>query len=85
VSADRPYTVEAAAAHLACSPANIRNLCRTGKLRHFRVGCTERGPIRIPADAMAEFERCASAPQPAVEPAADQAERVWGARLARLS
>jgi hypothetical protein len=50
----------------------VRNLCRAGKLRHFRVGCTERGPIRIRAEAMREFERCASAPPPAAEPVADR-------------
>ena len=25
--------------------------CRAGKLRHFRVGCSDRGPIRIPVSA----------------------------------
>jgi excisionase family DNA binding protein len=40
-----------AAAFLGCSHAHIRNLCRDGKLRHFRLGRL----IRIPAAAMGEL------------------------------
>jgi len=49
--ADRPPTVVMAAHFLGCSPAHIRNLCRDGKLRHFRLGRL----IRITAAAMGEF------------------------------
>ncbi len=82
---DRPFTVASAADHPACSQANVRNLCRSGRLRHFRVGCSERGPIRVPTDAMREFERCASAPPPASELATDRSERAWQSRLVRLN
>jgi Helix-turn-helix domain len=90
-SSERPFTVGAAAEHLACSEANVRILCRAGKLRHFRVGCSEkeRGPIRIAASAMREYiEQCASprSEEPSRSETADDevGERHWGARLVRL-
>jgi excisionase family DNA binding protein len=53
----RPYTTKTAAEYLGASPAHVRNLCARGKLRYFRLGGDVRGPIRIPADALEEFER----------------------------
>jgi hypothetical protein len=90
-ASERPFTVQSAAEHLDCSEANVRNLCRAGKLRHFRIGCSEKdkGPIRIPASAMREYvERCASPgseePSPPETTADEAGERHWGARLVRL-
>jgi excisionase family DNA binding protein len=88
---ERPFTIETAAEYLACSQRNVRNLCRAGKLRHFRVGCSEgdKGPIRIPASAMREYvERCGSScfeesGTPTNESTEEQSEQAWGPRLVR--
>src|SRR5262249_1942681 len=85
----RPFTTETAAKYLGCSPAHVRNLCARGKLRHFRLGGDARGPIRIRADALEEFERCASscsvvsgAPMSASPDG--RGEQAWGRRIVRL-
>lgn len=44
---DRPFTPDSLAARWDCSPATIRNLCRDGKLAHFKVGKEYRIPLRI--------------------------------------
>ena len=53
---ERPLTAEAAAKHLGCSAAHVRNLCARGELRHFRLGRL----LRIPAAALVELETCGS-------------------------
>jgi excisionase family DNA binding protein len=85
----RPFTVDEAADLLACSAANVRNLCRRGRLRHFRVGGLEKGPIRIPSDALGEFVRCASSGSgtdgtPMNEPQPELSAQAWGPRIVRL-
>jgi excisionase family DNA binding protein len=84
----RLYTTKTAAEYLGSSQAHVRNLCAKGKLRHFRLGGDDRGPIRIPASALEEFERCASSGSaengtPMTESAESHAESRWGPRLAR--
>jgi hypothetical protein len=89
---ERPFTVKSAAEHLECSEANVRNLCRAGKLGHFRVGCSQhdKGPIRIPASAMREYiERCScafTADSSALTSASEDepSEPAWGPRIVRL-
>lgn len=51
----RPYTPESLADRWGCSTQHIRNMCHRGDLRSFRAGRL----IRIPADAVEEYE-CAS-------------------------
>jgi len=85
----RPYTTKTAAEYLGASPAHVRNLCARGKLRHFRLGDDDRGPIRIPAAALEEFERCASScsaepGQPTNELTDSQNEQAWAPRIVRL-
>jgi excisionase family DNA binding protein len=85
----RPFTTETAAEFLCCSPAHVRNLCARGKLRHFRLGGDARGPIRIPAAALEEFEQCASScfeepGQPTSALTASLSEQAWGQRIVRL-
>ena len=58
-------TVREAAAALRVSPGLVYALCATGALTHERHGLG-RGTIRIPADALREYEqraRVAPAPQ----------------------
>jgi len=52
---DRPLTPEQAAELWGCSPNHVRNLIHRGELRAFRLG---KRLIRIPADAIGEYERC---------------------------
>src|SRR5215471_6360430 len=85
----RPYTTKTAAEYLGASSAHVRNLCARGKLRHFRLGGDANGPIRIPASALEEFEKCASSGSegsgmPTSEPADSQGESAWGPRIVRL-
>lgn len=47
MAAERPYTPERLAERWECSAATIRNLCRDGKLAHFKVGKEYRIPLRI--------------------------------------
>jgi excisionase family DNA binding protein len=89
MSERRPYTTKTAAEYLGASPAHVRNLCARGKLRHFRLGGDANGPIRIPADALEEFERCASSCSVANgmhtnASMANRNERAWGQRIVRL-
>jgi excisionase family DNA binding protein len=86
---ERPHTTKSAAMLLACSEAHVRKLCRDGKLRHFRLGGDERGPIRIPVAALGEFEKCASSGSvtdgmPMNEPMPEREEPAWGPRIVRL-
>jgi excisionase family DNA binding protein len=85
----RPYTTQTAAEYLGASPAHVRNLCARGKLRHFRLGGDAHGPIRIPADALEEFERCASScfaesGMPTNALTDSQSEQAWAQRIVRL-
>jgi len=85
----RPYTTKTAAEYLGSSPAHVRNLCARGKLRHFRLGGDANGPIRIPASALEEFERCASSCSvesgtPTSESADSRDESAWEQRIVRL-
>ncbi len=92
--AERPFSVKTAAEFLGCSEKNVRNLCRAGKLRHFRVGCTASGPIRISVSAMAEYveqrgEQCelsysAESSTPTSVSTANRSEQVWARRIVRL-
>jgi excisionase family DNA binding protein len=50
---DRPYTPETLAKRWGCSGKHVRNLLERGELRFFRLGSKL---IRIPADAVREFE-----------------------------
>lgn len=58
-----PFTPETLAERWQCSPANVRNLCRSGRLTHFTVG---RGMYRIPVDAVEHYETGTSAVAPAL-------------------
>ena len=49
---DRPYSTKELALRWNCSDQHIRDLVRTGAIRHFRVGRL----IRIPAAAVEEHE-----------------------------
>ena len=51
----RPMTPEQAAEMWGCSPNHVRNLIHRGELRAFRLG---RRLLRIPPDAIAEYEQC---------------------------
>ncbi|MGR1583314.1 helix-turn-helix domain-containing protein [Thalassobius sp. S69A] len=48
----RPFTPETLAATWGCSAETVRNLCRSGTLKHFRLGRL----YRIPANAVEEYE-----------------------------
>ena len=62
----RPYTAETAAEYLGCSPRHVRNMCKAGTLRSFRLAKL----LRISADAIKELERCGlsgiEAPKPPI-------------------
>ncbi|MFD1341448.1 helix-turn-helix domain-containing protein [Litorisediminicola beolgyonensis] len=47
-----PHTPDSLADRWACSSETVRQLCRSGQLKHFRVGRM----IRISAEAVDEFE-----------------------------
>ena len=86
---ERPYTAAQAGEFLACSPSHVRKLCREGKLRHFRLGGDERGPIRITPDALGEFVRCASSGSaadgtPTNEPPPEPDDTALAPRIVRL-
>lgn len=51
----RPMTPEQVAERWGCSPNHVRNLIHRGELRAFRLG---RRLIRIPIEAIGEFEQC---------------------------
>ncbi|MGY2048855.1 helix-turn-helix domain-containing protein [Methylobacterium sp. JK268] len=51
----RPLTPEQVAERWDCSANHVRNLIRRGELRAFRVGSRL---LRVPPDAVLEFERC---------------------------
>ena len=53
---DRPFSSEELAERWGVSAQHIRDLIKLGTLRHFRVGRL----IRIPANAVREFEECQS-------------------------
>ena len=89
MSERRPYTTKTAAEYLGASPAHVRNLCARGKLRHFRLGGDVRGPIRIPAAALEEFESCASFSSgengtPTSASMDSRNEEAWAHRIVRL-
>lgn len=48
-----PHTPETLAERWQCSAQHVRNLFRRGELRGFRIGTM----IRIPQDAVEEFEK----------------------------
>ena len=52
--AARPYTPDDLAERWLCSAETVRQLYKRGELRGFRVGRM----IRIPIDAVEEYERC---------------------------
>ncbi|WP_413777641.1 helix-turn-helix domain-containing protein [Thalassovita sp.] len=52
VTSQRPFTPETLAAAWGCSAETVRNLCRSGTLKHFRLGRL----YRIPANAVEEYE-----------------------------
>jgi excisionase family DNA binding protein len=54
-----PFTPETLADRWACSPNQVRALCRQGRLGHFRVG---RGLFRIPQEAVIAYERLPDLP-----------------------
>src|SRR3954447_7266615 len=72
------------AARWQCSAKHVRNLCKAGPLRHFYLG---NKLLRIPNDAVEEYERCQkphvsdsasigeSGPQSGTKKAADTAAR----------
>lgn len=49
-----PYTPLALAERWSCSSETVRQLCKTGKIKSFRVG----KQFRIPAQAVEEYEQC---------------------------
>lgn len=49
-----PFNVDTLADRWLCSAATIRELCRRGVLRHFKVG----NMVRIPVDVVEEYEAC---------------------------
>lgn len=55
ISNDRPLRPAQVAERWGCSEKHVRNLIRGGKLGHFRLGGKL---LRIPAAAVAEYERC---------------------------
>ncbi|WP_424981613.1 excisionase family DNA-binding protein [Maritalea sp. S77] len=55
---DRPFTPDTLAKRWGCSGKHVRNLIDRGELRFFRLGSKL---IRIPADAVREFEGQATA------------------------
>lgn len=60
---DRPYSSEDLADRWGVSAQHVRDLIRSGSLRHFRVGRL----IRIPAKAVYEFEECPSIASSSIE------------------
>ena len=48
-----PYSCETLAARWSCSAETVRQLCKTGKLKHFRL----QRLYRIPATAVDEYEQ----------------------------
>jgi excisionase family DNA binding protein len=48
-------SVKAVAARLACSQATVYSLIASKRLRHFRIGTTGRGAIRVSEEQIAEF------------------------------
>src|SRR5262245_23770033 len=50
---ERPFTPDTLAEHWGCSPQHVRDLCRAGKLRHFKLGDRL---IRIQPVAVLEYE-----------------------------
>ena len=52
----RPYTPDELAARWECSAETVRGLVKRGQLRGFRVGRM----IRIPRDAVEEYEGCSN-------------------------
>src|SRR5690554_2527640 len=55
MSAARPMTPDQVAEIWGCSPNHVRNLIHRGELRAFRLG---RRLIRIPPDALEDYEKC---------------------------
>jgi excisionase family DNA binding protein len=58
VNDQRPFTPERLAERWECSAHHIRNLCRRGRLGHFRIG----KEYRIPMHAVEEVEACETRP-----------------------
>ena len=85
---ERPYTIAGAAEQLGCSTETVRKLCRSGRLRNFRIGVGDKAYFRIPASALEEYVRCGSSGSgeggtPMSESTDEQNERAWGPRLVR--
>jgi len=51
----RTYTPDQLAAVWGCSSNHVRNLIHSGELRAFRLG---KRLLRIPAEAVGEYEQC---------------------------
>jgi excisionase family DNA binding protein len=49
------YTLKTLAQRWDCSERNVRNILNRGELRFFRLGGTL---IRVPGEAVEEYERC---------------------------
>lgn len=53
-----PLTLEEVAERWNAPPLRVLKLCKTRRLRHFKIG---KGVYRIPVDAVSEYEaRCVS-------------------------
>ena len=48
-------SVKAAAAIAGASPSTIYELCRSGRLPHYRIGCRGRGKFLIDPKALDDF------------------------------
>lgn len=57
---ERPFTPETLAERWSCSAKNVREMCRDGRLKSFRVGKM----YRIAAATVADFERGDQAADP---------------------
>jgi hypothetical protein len=64
-----PFTPEKLAERWACSPDQVRALCRRNKLAHFTVG---RGLYRIPPKAVEQYEQCGSSAIAATDTQSDK-------------
>jgi hypothetical protein len=66
-----------------CSPAHVRNLCRRGDLRHFRIGKEYRIPVEIVEgiEACEEKTSGSSSTEEAGTQSGETADRPSGARF----
>jgi excisionase family DNA binding protein len=75
-------TPDEVAAELRLSRSAVYALCEAGKLRHLRAG-VNRGRIRIPRRALAEYLNQAEAAPPVIEPRRTRTAPVRGADFLR--